>query len=362
MKKVEVNNLINYFSSRGWTLKSSDISHFQYAPPVEMNLPDEFVLDLPKNDNSSQYNIYVENLIEITEQIYNQTYQSKQDISNVLGGKSAIVALRVADADTADGSINFVNYNKQIDKIHEVIKEAVGFSLTNQQYFVNTPKHVSDAYLNQCRGLQTAVGSFITKVKLPYNTSVDSTIDSLNTTDVVGKIGNTYDFILRDIINTPIEQVDNNYMQQHREVFSIQLVDRIQQLYSQSNINNSDMYISTINYDMSFHLRNFLQKTKHLQAFTRKARKILMQTTPLDARGKIIRLNSKNPELNSGHKILLRSEINNSIVPIMATLTRDDYRKAIEAHRNSRVVHITGYATETRLGFQIDNPETFSLE
>ncbi|MGI4871286.1 MAG: hypothetical protein ACRYFX_08920 [Janthinobacterium lividum] len=362
MSIVLPQNLANYFIGREWYLKSENDTFLKFAPPASANLPSEFELMIPKSVESSQYERFIRNTIEILCQVGNADYLNESDLQRILQGDAALLALRVCDPDTRDGSINFLNYGKQLEKIKELIKEAVGFSLTNQQYFVNTPKVVAENYLGNCRGLQTAVGSFVTKVKMPYGDVMEFAIDRLDTTDVVNRIGNTYDFVLKDVVNTPVDRIDASYMNQHQSVFSIQVVDKIQQLYSQSNINNADLSLSTIYSDNTYSVRNFLKTVKHLRAFTQKARKVLMSSTPLDARGKVVRLISKNPEAANGHKILVRSEINNSAVSVDVTLTRDHYRQAIQAHEFNRTVHITGFARETNYGFQVENVETFVLE
>lgn len=362
MKAVLPYNLIQFLIRRQWVFKEKDATFFHFSPPIGSNLPEGFELMVPKSIGSSQYNRFIENTVDIIYQISDMEYRNQDDLLNILKGKSALLSLRVIDPDTADGTINFLNFNKQIDKLHELIKEAVGFSLTNQQYFVNTPKNIAEDYLGTCRGLQTAVGSFVTKIRLPYGGVMDFVVDKLDTSDVISKIDTTYDFILNDVVNTAVEQIDASYMQQHRNVFSIQVVEKVQQLYSQSHINNSELSLSTIRFDRTYQTKNFLKTVKHLQAFTRRAKKVLMQSIPLSARGKVIRLNSKNPEAVAGHKVLIRSEINNSIVAINATLSRDDYRKAIQAHEFHRTVYITGFAKELANSFHLDNVETFSIE
>lgn len=350
----------NYFESRNWKLiKKSKLFNY-YSPPIELNLPSEYFLELPINNHNSQsYDNYISRLINELDQII--PFDSSSDDLNILFSKqNSILRYRVFDSDSVDGTISFKSHIESLDAFRKTLSQAVTFVTTNKPIFGDSVFEV-ETYLNKCRALQTEKGSYVTKIEIP-NDKIYSSFSEFNTSIVNNKLFDVLDFIKEEIFETKtIVKIDEKYIDLNNSYINFELLQSIRDIYSRTNFNNIEYQLSSNNHFRSISTSKVQPRIKSFNVYLRDLKNVLLKIIPLEVTGYIKKLASPSPLKSKKNEITIDVEIANNKETIKIILKSKDYLEAVEAHGNEWAIFVKGKAIQGKYSLTINEPEEFRI-
>ena len=162
-------NITSFLRSHGWACNNQTRLFDVFMPPIDLNLPDDYSLYIPNNQNDNGFIKYMNSVIETLCGIYGEKYSS-DDFKTFFASENAIFSLKIIDNDTQYGAIRLERLKNAVNQMFISIKQAVIFSVSNQPIFGNA-KHEVNQYMYSCRAKQTEFGSYVVKFELPENYS-----------------------------------------------------------------------------------------------------------------------------------------------------------------------------------------------
>ena len=96
------------------------------------------------------------------------------------------------------------------------------------------------------------------------------------------------------------------------------------------------------------------------EAIQEEIKDILLESVPLETRGTIFKLSSK--EIESKGRIWIEADIAEERQIIEVQLSSERYKKAVEAHKNGVEVFVKGIAKQMRNKYVIEDLEAFEIK
>ncbi len=352
--ELSLNNITNFLVGEGWHKMRDGRVFSEYEPPQKLNLPEGYFLDIPLNDSKRDFQQYAEMLTDIlANQIYIGKF-TKEDLKITFSNNSfSIVSFRVKD--TEYGSIKHPRFVKIVKNLDEILKKTVNFVSTGKQIFGKAPNEVKE-YINGCSALPSEKGSYIVKLKIPKRITTKENFSFLNQIEVPDRLFDILKNFVIEFVNTDVSQIDERFCEINKNYINVELLTAIRNLYSDSEINDSDF--SFLNTDA---LRQFEIKNLEIDRFTKNIKKveeIVLSNNYLEITGKVTLLSSKNVNLNK-NKIMVFSE--EESIRVKAVLDKEIYRKACDAHEDDCEVRISGIAKQESNSYFIEKVEKFEV-
>lgn len=343
----------NFFKSHGWQ-KNQKLKHFDiYFPPKKLNLPDEFFLEIPKNQEDKGFSKYIEGIIGVLEDVYIRKY-THEDLLTFFSTDRSIFSLQIVDPDTKSGSIRLERLKNAFDNVFKSIKQAVVFVVSNKPIFGSAKNEVTQ-YLNFCRGKQTEFGSYIIKFDLPENH-----LTLLQERSIPNILFDTIDFLSFISEEIEVTDVDNNLINKYQDFINIELFEAIIKLYKEAEIQNVNFKLDSNKVAKEIYFENVRSKLGRLEITVKGIKDLLLKDVPLEARGTIFRLSSK--EIEEKGKIWIEAEIAEEKQVIEVQLNSENYKKAVEAHWNGLDVYVKGVAKVLKSKYVIEDLQEFEVK
>ncbi len=347
MELIKLEHIINFLSYRGWTsIPEQNGQRFRgYIPPMELGLPSDFILELPKKDNSKRFQSYAEDVIETLIDIYKSL--SDNDLRIVFSNKNAIFSTKIEDEDTKDGSIKLERFGKKIEALIKIIKQSVTFASTEKPIFADAKENVK-LFMDNCKGLQTEMGSFVTKIQLPNQNFQGN----LNEKTVMDKLFQVLDFIHKEVLFFPIKEITTSHIENHKNYINLELFTAINDFHQKVQMNHGSFAYLSQTSQKTVIIQHFLRKKMpHFARYIKAIKNILVHETPLEAQGYIHSI--------SNNVIQVETEIANTIEKVKLYLRPEDYREALKAHQEEKIVTFKGIAKVNKNQYFIKDVQSF---
>jgi len=78
---MKLQQIINFLLNHGWILFKEGVKFNKYQPPVNLSLPSDYLIILPKNDSVQGFHEYAEGILKVLSYIYEDKY-SKDNLFN----------------------------------------------------------------------------------------------------------------------------------------------------------------------------------------------------------------------------------------------------------------------------------------
>lgn len=353
-------NIEEFLLSRGWTPSHSGNLFDYFQPPQDLKVSQNYLLEIANDDAKPGFQKYSKSIISVISEIYDGTI-SEEDLNIFFSSAETIMAFRIADDDTKYGSIQLERLSRAIENLKLVFKQTVTFLMSEKPIFGES-KNIADNYIKNCRALQTDVGSYITKVQLP-SIELQSIIEKLDTSRVPNKLFEVLDFTDREIIHPQIavSDIDKSYLDDYKDFLNVELLTSIKDLCYQSSLNNFDFYFNNFKMNKGVEFVSVKPRLTYFNSYIKKLKSILLEESPLEFIGSVTKLSSSSPKQSNTNEVIIEGEISNNKERVKVILNKQDYDKAIEAHRNELKVKVVGLAKESTTQYSIDRPETFEV-
>ena len=136
-------------------------------------------------------------------------------------------------------------------------------------------------------------------------------------------------------------------------LFDVELLDAVAKVVTGSKMDQIDFSIE-IGSEVRKTTTGWLSpdRTQRLSDFCEFMREQLRGENDLDVTGAIVELRSRDPAGNRNH-ILLVTDFQGDRTFVSATLTNEQYQRAVDAHRNKREVRLKGNGTRLKTQIRV---------
>lgn len=351
--------IVKYFTSRGWQIAREGRLFKYFTPPSSLNLPNDYLLEIPKEEGNTGFDNYVSRLIyDLDEMLHKEN--SVEDLKILFSKENSILKYRIFDADNSDGTIGFQKHIDSLDVFKKVLSQAVTFAVTEKPIFGEARFEV-ESYLNRCRALQTERGSYTTKIEIP-NDTIFSAISKFETSHINNKLFDVIEFVQSEIIDAKQDiQLSENIIQDNINYINFELLQAIKDIYSKTSINNIEYQLASNTSFRQVETTKVQPRIPIFNKYLRNLKKLLLDTVPLEAIGYVKRLASPAPLHSTKNEIIIDAEISNNKETIKIILRSEEYLEAIEAHKNEWPINIKGMARQGKTTLTIYDLEKFEV-
>lgn len=350
--------ILDYFISKGWKVKTNGQNFIYLEPPKKLDLPKDFLLEIPNDDKLKGFDLYINRLISDFTNIYPEINSDELDI--LFSRNNSIIKYRIFDPENADGSIEINKFIDSVESFKNVLYNAVNFTVNKRAIFGQT-KSEANEYLKNCRVLQSEKGSYINRFEIP-NKPLHTTFDDIHTENVNNKLFNVLEFVKEEIfVETNRIKFTENYIEDNKEFLNYELLKSIKNIYSRSHISNVEYTLSTKDYTRDIVTEKAQSKIVYFNHYLNELRDSLFELTTFEARGYIKILQSNNPMSSNYNEVVLDAKRLGIKLPIKFHLRIEEYLDAIEAHKEHLEIKVSGKAKEYKTVIHITELETFEI-
>jgi hypothetical protein len=352
--------ITTFLNSRNWNYIRSGSLFDYYKPPKSLHLGSEYELEIAKDEAKPGFQNFTNSLTDVIFDLYGNEF-TIEDLKTFFSCDETILSFRIDDDDTKNGSIQLERFSKAIDNLKLVFKQTVTF-LSSEKPIFGQSKQQAELYIKNCRALQSEYGSYVTKVQLPAHTML-KTGQLSDSKEVPKKLYEVLDFTDNEILKNKVkvENIDKKYFQGHKDFINVELLSSIKDLCHQSNLNKFDFSFDSFNQSKVLTFDSVKSQMKYFNSYIRQLKVILLEETPLEFVGHVIKLSSNSPKNSDLNKIVIEGEISNNKERVEVVLNKADYEKAIEAHKEELSVRVTGIAKQLQSYYSINNPDIFEI-
>jgi len=345
--------LLNFVINRGWLLFNENEKFYFLKPPTHFEFSDDFSFQIPRISQTVDYERFLLNSIQIIADIYEL---NDDDLVKIIEYESEILSIRIVDKDTLDGSISFSRFENLIEKIKSILLSTASFVISKDPLFTKSLNE-AEKYLNHCTFLQTEKGSYISKINLPTTEKlVEETLfgeQAIYAKDINLRIKHIISYLNDEIFSDKEIDVDFEYIQQRKHLINLNLLKQFEEFYTKVEIENVHFTFDGVESSKSFSVEKMdSKKLNRLEDFIKNVDEILNTQSDMTVVGKIIALRSRNPDGTTNTIRVLGITEDRLPVMISANLNSEDYKKAIELHKDKTQIIIKGLAKKEKTQYR----------
>ncbi len=353
--------IIQFLLNRAWFVSNETEKFVELTPPYFFNLPNDFRLHIPRQDNKIDSDRFFENILEIISDFYELTLD---DLNVVLKNENTVLKIRVYDDQTEQGRIPLTRFEELVEKIRFILSDTASFVIDKSVTSTRVPEEVI-RYLNLCNFMQTEKGSFVAKIQLPSHELIkDSELfdrQEIYSEEINQKLGEVLTFVNQNIFEGNIKVTDD-YLIENEDKINIKLLKNIESFFDKANLKNIDFSFHNINGSNIIVNQNINKHKLHkLNQFVEQIESHSFEVGEFSFKGKITTLKSKDPDglRNSVTYVGLYDDL---VMISTANLNSEQYKEAIEAHKLKQNIIITGLAKRTKTRARFIEITNFVIE
>ena len=321
-------------------------------------LPQGFTIEIPKSAELSGFDLYISRLVDDLDQLFPE--YSKDELNILFNREYSIIKYRIFDQENNDGSIRINKFINSIESFKNVLYNTVNFTVNRKPIFGHTKVEATE-YLKECRVLQSQKGSYITRFEIP-NKPLYTTFDEVSTLKINNKLFDVLEFVKEEIFEEQKGvEFTENYLADNAEFLNYELLNSIKNVYSKSNISNVEYTLSTVNYERNVITEKGRARINYFEFYLKQLKDHLYELTTFRAKGYIKKLYSNNPISSNYNEVILDSRKFGIKLDIKFHLRSEEYLEAIEAHKDHKLIEVSGRAKELKTIINITELETFDV-
>lgn len=360
MNYYKHSNIIKYLESRGWILHRTGNSFLYLKPINEEEYPENYTIEIPKQDNSIDFNNYIDRIL-VDIQLGTSSVNTPEDLKVLFCRDTSILKYRIFDNENNDGTISFQKHIDSLDGFKKLLTQAITFVSTGKQIFANAKVEV-DFYLKQCKAMQTEKGSYVSKFEIP-NDNIETAVSLIESSKINNRLLDVISFVNEEVIKPKSNiVVDENYISKNLNFINYELMNALKEIYIKTEINNHEFYLSSNLTNRKIVTEKVQPRIKYFNTYLKMVKKCLMSFTPIEVSGRVKQLSSISPSSSKNNQVIITAEIGNKEENIKLNLKSDQYMEALEAHKNEFKIKIKGKAKQGKTQLIISELEKFEVE
>ncbi len=353
------NKIISYLTNRNWVQVHENPKFRFYRAPENLGFQDEYVLPIPFNNETTDYQKFLRNNLYLISEIYEI---SVDELEAIINEENSIFSIRINDANTLDGKIGFSRFEELIDGLKDLLLDTATFAIYPNLVNKSKPAEAY-RYLNYCKFLQTEVGSFIAKVELPSDEIIREP-ELFNAEVRAFNINNKLKSIISYVNNSVFDsngQFDAEHFEDNQTNINLNILKDIERIYDKTESRNIEFYFSDLEESVKISTVNIYNENLiKLSNLIGNINDSLTEENQVTLIGRITSLKSLNPEGQS-NEIVFSSLLENLPIRVKARLDSEDYQDAVDAHKLKRNIEITGILKKMKTQYKFIDIESFNV-
>lgn len=352
-----------FLRSNSWQLGEGTDRYRRYLPPPELGLEPSFSLALPVQESSPGAEDLLSRVVSTLAEVHEL---SDDQLRIVLSVPDTVMSVQVANQATAGGAIPLPMFESLVDRIKRTLRHAAAFTMSDSPLLEESDPEEAQEYLSRCQFLQTERGSFVAKVQLPALQTLSEPSffkpKPVTSDDVNRRLEQVVDFAVNRVLISPPEHLlSEQTLAENASVINVDVLEDLSGLFAKSEM--GDVNFRFLSSQSRRLLRSGQLSDKRLQLlsdFTSFARSKFAALIPIDFRGKIVELRSRNPSGNRNH-VLLSGVHEGRPTYLALSLGRSDYWHANQAHTAGQLIRVAGYARQMKTQMKLVERELFQI-
>ena len=347
-----------FLNKRGWTdYKITDRFHKMSGPE---DIGNSVKVTLPLTDNNDFDNSLLYKVVDFISEFYD--FPDGELISLFIKN-SAIFSTQLIDESTVHGNVPFLKYEHHIQELKNLLLNNASFSVSKKHYVKDIPEE-ANTYLNLCSFLQTARGSFVSKVQLP--SSVDLSLNlfseyAVQSDSINNNLGDVLGFVVNGIYKADEGDIYSvEHVTQNAQIINIDVFENVNNIFKKTGVKEINFALLGADFDLRIESGVVgIEEFKRLENYIDLASAVFSNHVEIDSRGRIVQLRSSH--LKGSKNLVVISRLQKGLKPIYVDLESDQYDLAITAHKAKASVFIKGTAVETKQYLRISRLVEFSI-
>lgn len=345
-----------FLLSRGWIATAKSKAFESYSAPSQLGLPENFRFILPIQQVSADDSSIIEKAIQGIANLYDINPSeisvllagNRQDFPQAIVGGTSVLSTRIIGKSTDDGSIPLRVFEQFIGEAKRLLLDSAAFVVTGSPKLDTRPIEAEN-FLESCRFLQTARGSFISSFEVPdfivQQHGFDR--DEVSSKTIAIRLFSLISFVNSKVLTGQQEILTEEFLIENPELVSYEILRDIGAIIKRTDSEEIEFSLKSIDKVERTTTGPITdEKLRDMDRFIEFVKENTSAEFPVNAQGYIVELRSSDPGSDRNY-VLIRRSIDHT-QDLALYLTSDQYREAASAHTNNRIVHVDGMATQLR--------------
>ena len=355
--------LREFLTEAGWRQGRQARGLTFFYPPESLGIQGKYSVALPEDPSKSSVASLLHGAANSLVEIYG--YGSLGDLLNRAASFSDLslptrLVTRFVDATTNRGAMPLASLTAYRNSMESGLYRSAKFQLGVE---TKEAKLIAQRFVRDCLFLQTERGSFIAKVEVPHMVLRQGDLfggEPLVSTEVCSSLFSAIQFLNEKVLGDDGSFESPEILSDAITLFDVELLESLTKVLVGPEMETIEFSLE-IGSQMRMSSTGWLSEDRknRLKEFLDFIRDQLRGESDLDVSGSIVELRSRDPEGNKNY-IRVVSQFHGDRTFISATLTNDQYQRALDAHRNKRLVRLRGNGTRLKTQIRLTEVTEFS--
>lgn len=347
----------------GWRIEKRSSGHVRYISPIGFKSDKPVIIVLPENDESADSKILIRTIANTLSTLYGVDSRQLEVMST---GRANVLTLRILGKSTNAGSIPLNQFESIVESTRKLLLDQAAYSISDD---VQSEEHPEGAfrYLNECQILQSDAGSYVMRLKLPSSielrqASLFSDRESVTAGDVNRHLLKTIRFICGDVMSSQSDVYSDESIAIALGTFNLSILEDMQRMLTTEQTEKIEFTV--YGNEGSERIETPWLTDKPLETlieYVRYFREKVEERVPINVRGLIIELRSRDPVSGRNH-VLIEVTATDARFLLSVILPNDLYADALHIHEQKRLVHVVGVARRMKTQLKMISLEQFTSD
>lgn len=347
---LSVSRLREFLLARGWQRMQTSSRYERFRAPRD--LIEDYYLTLPYDSSGEKSNAFVVRVLGNLAELYDT---SLDQLVTLFERPQQVFSVQICGSGNTAGSIPLLQFESVIDRLKKSLFDVASFVVTGEQSPKITP-YEATMYMEQCRFLQTEVGSFVAKLSMPSDMPLRQISlggqEELTTNDINDRFEGLLKLITTRVFKGDRDIYSDAFLSDSMDLLCVSALDNLRDLFLKSGADEinfrflgadrTSVYESGILTD---------QKFEGLHSFVKYLREHLVDNIPLNISGKVVELRSFNPRSQRNYVKVSTSDFGGAMVAVV--LNNNQYAQASSAHLSGKSVRVVGRARKMKTQIKV---------
>lgn len=355
--------LQSFLEESGWASRREAKGLTFYYPPENLGIRGKYSIALPLDSRKPGVGSLLHGAAAALKDIYGVgdvgSLVNRAATLGDMGGPARIVS-RFIDSKTEGGSIPLASLGAYTESLGKSLYYGARFKLAEDN---KASRLIAQHFAKECRFLQSEVGSFIAKIEVPQTTLREADMfgrEEVSSTQVCSSIFSAMQFLNDRVLNgaAPLDSEDS--LSEAIILFDVELLESLAKTLTGPEMDAIDFVFEAgtiIRTTSTGWLSG--EKTDRLKQFVEFIKAQLRGENDIDVSGSIVELRSRDPEGNKNY-IRVESVFHGDRTFVAATLSNEQYKRALAAHENKRSVRLRGDGMRLKTQIRLTTVTDFS--
>lgn len=355
--------LKEFLNEAGWRQGRQANGLMFFYPPESLGIQGNYSVALPENAEKPGVGSLLHGTANSLVDIYG--YGNLGDLLNraaALSDQSQPTRLvtRFVDRATRKGAMPLASLASYTSNVEQGLYRSAKFKLGVE---TKETKLIAQRFAKDCLFLQTEHGSFVAKVEVPHTLLKQGDLfggEPLVSTEVCSSLFSAIQFLNERILDDQGSFEAPETLANAISLFDVELLESLTKVVVGPEMETIEFSLE-IGTQVRTSSTGWLsdEKKNRLKDFLDFIREQLLGEDNLDVSGSIVELRSRDPE-GSRNYISVASLFHGDRTFVSATLSNEQYQRALDAHRNKRQVRLKGSGTRLKTHIRLTEVTEFT--